>query len=56
MCQGLSGMMKKNNITGIKNFAEQLILLSCLKLFRLRVFRNRKYCSVKAYPDKKYKN
>ncbi len=53
MCQGLSGMMKKNNITGIKNIAEHLILLSRSKLFGLRVSRNRKYCSVKAYPDKK---
>lgn len=53
MCQGLSGMMKKNNITGIKNIAEHLILLSRSKLFGLRVSLNRKYCSVKAYPDKK---
>lgn len=56
MCQVLSGMKKKNNITGIKNIAEYLILLSRSKLFGLRFSRNRKYCLVKAYPDKKYKN
>ena len=54
--QNLSGMVKKYNITGFLKFAERLILLSCFKFFRLRVSRNKKYCSVKAYLNKKYKN
>lgn len=44
------------NITGILNAARALILLDVLRLFRLRVSRNRKFYSIMVLWDKKYKN
>lgn len=56
MCQSLTGMVGKVQYYRNHKFCGTFDLLTCLKLFRLRVSRNRKYCLVKAYPDKKYKN
>ncbi len=44
------------NITGILDVARVLILLDVLRIFRLRISRNRKFYSIMALWDKKYKN
>lgn len=55
-CTGRMRAWKIWNITGILNAARALILLDVLKFFRLRVSRNRKFYSIMALWDKKYKN
>ena len=55
-CTGRMRAWKIWNITGILDVARVLILLDVLRIFRLRISRNRKFYSIMALWDKKYKN